>query len=84
MKEVLKFNIKSVIYLFNFNNIYSCFTQIILFFSNFKNGLMSSLPFLSCFIFINISSLLGDRILKANVISRKNVRKIFNGIGNYN
>ena len=44
---------------------------------------MSSLPFLSCFIFINISSLLGDRILKANVMSRKNVRKIFNGIGNF-
>ncbi len=42
---------------------------------------MSSLPFLSCFIFINISSVLGDKILRENLLSRKMVRKIFNGIG---
>jgi hypothetical protein len=75
MKEVLKFDIKSVIDIF-ICIIYSKINDLF-----FKNGYMSSLPFLACWIFINASSLLADVIIKSEKISRKNVRKIFNGIG---
>jgi MFS family permease len=42
---------------------------------------MSSLPYLACWLFINVSSMTGDRLIQSKKISRKNVRKIFNGIG---
>lgn len=42
---------------------------------------MTSIPFLLCWIFISASSLAGDKLIQSEKMSRKNVRKIFNGIG---
>jgi MFS family permease len=42
---------------------------------------MSSLPYIACWIFINIASMTGDKLIKSKRITRQNVRKIFNGIG---
>ena len=42
---------------------------------------MSSLPFFTCWVFIILSSLLGDKLISSGKLSRIHVRKIFNGIG---
>lgn len=43
--------------------------------------MLSSLPFLFCWIFISLSSIAGDKLIRSKRLSRQNVRKIFNGIG---
>jgi len=57
------------------------FFQHVLKFDIKSNGLMSSLPFFACWILVIFSSLIGDKIMTSEKMSRKNVRKLFNGLG---
>ena len=76
MKDVLKFDIKSVllrVYLvkkFYFNWKISC-----------KNGLMSAIPYIACASVTAGLGLVSDPILRMNLLSRHNLRRVFNGIG---
>ena len=46
-----------------------------------SNGLVSSIPYLACAIFMFVFSILSDNLLLTDKISKKNVRRIFIGIG---
>jgi hypothetical protein len=83
MAEVLDFDIKSVgwfsPYLRGFNNfslIIKNNLKIIL-----KNGELSSIPFLACWLFILISAVISDLLIQKKKLSKQNVRKLFNTVG---
>ena len=42
---------------------------------------MSSIPYIACALFTAILGLSFDKIIQLNILSRKNIRKLFNGIG---
>lgn len=46
------------------------------------NGLLSSLPYISVLVVIVISGILSDKLIKSGKMSRSNVRRLFNGMGN--
>ena len=45
------------------------------------DGLMSSLPFLSSWASIVISSILADKLIASQAFSKLKIRKVFNGLG---
>lgn len=46
-----------------------------------KNGFWSAIPFLACFIFISLSSLCADKLIRTGKFRRITIRKLFNGLG---
>ena len=46
-----------------------------------SNGELSSIPFLTCSIFIVISAIISDKITQKNLMSRIAIRKLLNSIG---
>ena len=47
----------------------------------FKNGLLSSIPFLTNWTVIIISSFIADYLTTSNVMSKLTVRRLFTGLG---
>ncbi|CAF0884868.1 unnamed protein product [Brachionus calyciflorus] len=46
-----------------------------------SNGLMSAIPYVACALFTAVLGIVSDRLMSKNIISRKKLRKLFNGIG---
>ena len=82
MKEVLKFDVKSVSYIqliifsifinfkFNINNIFI-----------FQSGFLASLPFIVFWFIILVSGQIGDKLIVSKKLSKVAVRKLFNTLG---
>jgi ACS family sodium-dependent inorganic phosphate cotransporter-like MFS transporter 5 len=80
MKEVLKFDIKSV----KLNSFFLCllvqYPKLKFFFFN-KNGGLSSLPYIVFWLVTIVSSAVGDKLIQSKKLSKTAVRKIFNTLG---
>jgi ACS family sodium-dependent inorganic phosphate cotransporter-like MFS transporter 5 len=46
-----------------------------------SNGLVSSIPYITCALFMTIFSILSDKLLATGWFSKKNTRRVFIGIG---
>ena len=46
-----------------------------------NNGLLSSLPYISEFVFVNLSSQLHDYLISRNIMKKLSIRKMFTAIG---
>ena len=49
--------------------------------NNFKNGLIAAIPYIACWLFINIATIISDKLLEKNKISKLNLRRICTAIG---
>ena len=48
-----------------------------------SNGLLSAIPPITVVLVCLLTSFISDKIIKGNLITKKNVRRIFNAIGTY-
>jgi ACS family sodium-dependent inorganic phosphate cotransporter-like MFS transporter 5 len=77
MKDVLKFDIKSVRQYGKHVDFNVWLLQVYF----FKNGILSALPYIVFWFFIVASGAMGDKLIRSKKLSRTTVRKIFNTIG---
>ena len=47
----------------------------------FKNGGLSALPYIAFWLITIVSSVVGDKLIQSNALSKTVVRKIFNSLG---
>lgn len=47
----------------------------------FKNGGLSALPYLAFWLLTIVSSIVGDKLIQSNTLSKTTVRKLFNTLG---
>jgi len=57
------------------------FMNDILFFDIETSGLVSTLPYIACWIFACVSAYMSDEIINYGIMQRKSARKLFNGLG---
>lgn len=87
--QVFKFNIEVKTTF----NIYNIIILLLLFFFLIfqinslifiQNGILSSLPYLGKYVMAILAGSIADNIVKANVLSKTTIRKIFTALGNVN
>ena len=79
MREILKFDIKSVKNWILFK-IFSRYHMNLIYIST-QNGTLSAIPYLGFWLFIILSGIIGDKLISKFKFKKNTVRKIFNSLG---
>lgn len=80
LKDVLKFDIKSVRIIFN-QTIFKLNSNLKYLYNLKKNGLISAIPYIASAILNMLSSIVSDKLVQSGKLTRTKSRKIFGAIG---